>query len=197
MLTIAEIPLERQATQKLPAFSGPSINSLSTRLSRRVPSRCPAFLAIRNSGAMLSTKSKVVPNICFISSTRVRSGSGRHPNASSACQYCQHLVRVLRASGSYSNEVSETSQVGLGTCADVSTISRLLLPRGYFFLVRGGPLDSEGDSKPQFLSIGASVLPHPDFVPIPLEFNFVHQLADQVNASTVVGIQVFTLLGVG
>ena len=40
------------------------------------------------------------------------------------------------------------------------------------------------------------VLPHPDFVPTMLEMNFVHQLADQVNAASVVGIKVLTPLGI-
>lgn len=42
LLTIAEIPLERRAIQKLLAFSGPRINSRSSRLSLRLPLRRPA-----------------------------------------------------------------------------------------------------------------------------------------------------------
>ncbi len=41
------------------------------------------------------------------------------------------------------------------------------------------------------------VFPHPYLIPIALELNFVHELADQVNASSVIGLQVFTPLWIG
>lgn len=42
-----------------------------------------------------------------------------------------------------------------------------------------------------------SVLPHLDFVSLALETNFVHELADQVNAPPVAGIKVFLPCGIG
>jgi hypothetical protein len=41
------------------------------------------------------------------------------------------------------------------------------------------------------------VLPHPDFVSAPLKMDFVHELADQVNAASVIGLQVVAPLWIG
>jgi len=71
LLTIAEIPLERRAIQKLPAFSGPRINSRSSRLSLRLPLRRPAARGLAL-GSMLWLRSvlRVRPRAISVPLTR-------------------------------------------------------------------------------------------------------------------------------
>src|SRR5450631_842405 len=71
LLTIAEIPLERRAIQKLPAFSGPRINSRSSRLFLRLPLRRPAARGLAL-GSMLWLRSvlRVRPRAISVPLTR-------------------------------------------------------------------------------------------------------------------------------
>src|SRR5450631_2920312 len=71
LLTIAEIPLERRAIQKLPAFSGSRINSRSSRLSLRLPLRRPAARGLAL-GSMLWLRSvlRVRPRAISVPLTR-------------------------------------------------------------------------------------------------------------------------------
>src|SRR5271168_4518381 len=71
LLTIAGIPLERRTIQKLPAFSGPRIDSRSSRLSLRLPLRCPAARGLAL-GSMLWLRSvlRVRPRAISVPLTR-------------------------------------------------------------------------------------------------------------------------------